>query len=314
VFLSPLVAAIKKAYADNPRLPFQDTARAIYRRMRGDQNDLLRNFKAIHATKPLRCNPASRTEIHTLTCHKHVFMFLTAAKSLLRFESDVAAVVHDDGSLTDRDVATIKRHIEGISVIRRRDADVAMDNLLASFPKTRAYRSQVINSLELTDHLLLSTGEKVMITNSDTLFLRRPDDLLRWFESDGDEVLCVYEREPYQQADFLRRRQSSFPPHLTLALTCFRRDAVDPSGIEDLLNQVNDADDPWYIGQNSLPVLIGESVEPGRVRFLDKASYQASGVFGDGAIFRHYWTSLASLNTQYFSDATKVISDLKAMR
>ncbi len=287
----------------------------MYRRLRGNpKDDLLRNFKAVNATRPLRCNPASRTEIHTLTCHKHVFMFITAAKSLLRYAPDVAAVVHDDGSLTDKDVATIQRHIEGIKVIRRRDADPAMDKFLASYPKTRSYRSQVINSLELTDHLFLGTGEKLMITNSDTLFLRRPDDLLRWFESDGSEVLCVYESTPYQQADFLPRMHSSFPPHLTLALACFRRGMADPSEIEGILNQVTEADDPWYIGQNSLPVLLGKNVPPDKVRFLDKDVYEASGEFADGAIFRHYWTSLASLNAQYFSDATKVIAELKAMK
>jgi hypothetical protein len=174
-----IVAIIKKIYDKYPDLPFQETARAIYRRLRAKPDEFYRNFKPVNSTPPLRCNPASRTEIHTLTCHRHLFMYITAAKSLLRFFSDVAVVVHDDGSLTTNDIATIKRHIEGIKVIRRCDADKTVGDLFAPFPKTTTYRAKIINSLELTDHALLAGKEKLIISNSDILFLRRPDDVSR---------------------------------------------------------------------------------------------------------------------------------------
>jgi hypothetical protein len=277
-------------------------------------DEIYRNFEPINATKPLRCNPAAQTEVHTLTCHKHIFMYITAVKSLLRFVSDVAIVVHDDGSLTTNDIGTIKSHIKGIKVIRRHDADKAVGKLLAPFPRAANYRAKIINSLELTDHALLATKEKIIITNSDTLFLRRPDDVIRWIAAEDGDVLCVYEDKPWQQAAFLARANSSFPPHLTLGLICFYRNIVDPIGIEELLNQVEPTDDPWFFGQNSLPVLIGERVDKSKIRFLDQNLYEASAVFKEGAIFRHYWTSVGSLNSQYFADAAKVISELKSGR
>jgi hypothetical protein len=311
-YLMTVVPLIKKLYDKNPDLPFHNTARAFYQRLRGNPARLYRNFKPINSTKPLKCNPASQTELHTLTCHNHLFMYITAVKSLLRFVSDVAVVVHDDGSLTTKDIATIEHHIEGIKVIRRGDADRIAEGFLARFPKTTTFRTEIINSLELTDHALLAGKEKLIITNSDTLFLRRPDDVIQWIAADDGDVLCAYEEKPIQQAEFLARMKSSFPPHLTLALVCLYKDIVDPTGIEDLLNQVQRTDELWFIGQNSLPVLIGNKVNSSKVRFLDQQLYEASGVFREGAIFRHYWTSIASLRSEYFADAARVVAELKS--
>src|ERR1019366_346638 len=169
---------IRKFYEKNPDFPLRKSLRALYWRWRESPGRLYRNFRPVDSTRPLRCNPASQTEIHTLTCHKHVFMYITAIKSFLRFVSDVAVVVHDDGSLTPEDITTIERHIDGIKVIRRPDADEVMGRLLAAYPKTARYRSEVINSLELTDHALLASRERLIITNSDTLFLQRPDEVI----------------------------------------------------------------------------------------------------------------------------------------
>lgn len=303
---------IKKTYANNPKLPLRGVARAIYWRLRASPRRFYRSFKAVDSTRPLKCNPSARTEVHTLTCHDHVFMYITAIKSLLRFVSDVAVVVHDDGTFTAEDVSTIERHIVGIKVIRRREADEIVGKLLTPYPRTASYRAAVINSLELTDHALLAGREKVIITNSDTLFLRRPEEVIRWIEADKDEVLCVYEKKPVQQAEFVAKRQSTFPPHLTLALVCLYKPVVAAADMEEIMNQIEPTDAPWFIGQNSLPVLIGKKVASDKIRFLDSQNYQASGEFEGAAVFRHYWTSIVNLRPQFSADARKVIAELKS--
>lgn len=303
---------IKKTYANNPKLPLRGVARAIYWRLRASPRRFYRSFKPVDSTKPLKCNPSARTEVHTLTCHDHVFMYITAIKSLLRFVADLAVVVHDDGSLTTEDVSRIEHHIVGIKVIRRREADEMVGKLLTPYPRTASYRAAVINSLELTDHALLASREKVIITNSDTLFLRRPEEVIRWIEADKDEVLCVYEKKPVQQAEFVAKRQSTFPPHLTLALVCLYKPVVEAADMEEIMNQIEPTDAPWFIGQNSLPVLIGKKVASDKIRFLDSQNYQASGEFEGAAVFRHYWTSIVNLRPQFSADAKKVIAELKS--
>jgi hypothetical protein len=303
---------IKRTYQNNPKLPLRNAARAIYWRLRAGSRSLYRSFKPVNSTEPLKCNPASQTELHTLTCHDHVFMYITAIKSLLRFVSDLAVVVHDDGSLTPKDIATIEHHVVGIKVIRRSEADEIVGKLLAPYPKTATYRSAVINALEFTDHALLAGRDKVIITNSDTLFLRRPDEIIQWLDSDNDEILCVYEKQPVQQAEFLTRMRSSFPPHLTLALVCLNKPVVEAAEMEEMMSRVEQTDSPWFIGQNSLPVLIGKKVRDDKIKFLDSGLYQASGEFAEGAVFRHYWTSIVNLRPQFSTDAARVIRELKS--
>jgi hypothetical protein len=308
-----LSSLIKEAFENNSWLPFRGIARAIYWRLRTNSRRFYRCFKPVATTRPLKCDPASEVELHTLTCHDHVFMYITATKSLLRFVSGLAVVVHDDGSLTPEDIRAIERHIVGVKVIRRQDADGLVGRRLALCPKTARYRTAVVNSLELTDHALLAGREKIIITNSDTLFLRRPDEVLRWIESDNGEVLCVYEKQPVQQAEFVTKFQSWFPPHLTLALVCLCTPVVeDANEIEEILAHVDENDKPWFVGQNSLPVLIGKKVTAEKVKFLDHEEYQASGEFSGSAIFRHYWTSIVNLRSQYCVDAKKVIAELRS--
>ena len=238
-------------------------------------------------------------------------MFLLSVKSLLRFEPNIAVVLHDDGSLTPADLRTLRHHIKGIRIIRRAEADSMADRAMIECPHARAYRARVINSLELTDHLLLGSGEKLIITNSDTLFLRRPDALLQWIDRPPNQALCVHESEPYQQADYLARVGSNFPPHVTLGLICFPRFVFDAKEVEMLLVQADSSFDPWYLGQNAMPALLGRRVASESVRFLDPDAYQASGVFSDSAIYRHYWSSLGLLNDQFFADGADVIAELR---
>src|ERR1700752_3681003 len=127
---------IKKSHERSPKFPFHNALRAIYRRLRTNPRRFYRSFEPVNSTKPLRCNPVAQTELHTLTCHEHVFMYITAIKSLLRFAPDIAVVVHDDGSLTRKDIATIEQHILGIKLIRRGEADAIVGELLASYPRT----------------------------------------------------------------------------------------------------------------------------------------------------------------------------------
>lgn len=311
-FLMTIGTFIKRTYQSNPGLPFRKLARAIYWRLRVSPRSFYRSFKPVNSTRPLKCNPAAQTELHTLTCHEHVFMYITAIKSLLRFVSELAVVVHDDGSLTEQDIATIERHIVGIKVIRRSEADEIVGKLLAPFLRTAAYRAAVINSLELTDHALLASRDKVIITNSDTLFLRRPSELIEWVHVDSGEVWCVYEKQPVQQAEFLAKMRSCFPPHLTLALVCLCKPVVEAADVEEILNQVEPTDAPWFVGQNTLPALIGQKIREDKIRFFDSQAYQASGEFDGDAVFRHYWTSIVNLRPQYSADARKVIAELKS--
>ena len=268
-------------------------------------------LNAMHAgvlgTPPLPCNPAAETEVHTVTGHHHFRMYLTAIKSLLRYVGNLAVVVHDDGSLDTEDRALLKAHVPGVTFIDRESADAAMSTALARHPHCRKLRERVVNSLELFDNLLFARAPRLINMNSDVLFLDQPVELIRWIAGSDPSILGVFEAEPAEQAAFLARHGSSFPPHVTTALACLYPDTVDLDFVERILSTTTP---DWFTAQNVYPLLYERSAEKHTARFFDEQKYQASGIFEAGGIFRHYWSSTGKFTDVQATDSARVISDL----
>jgi hypothetical protein len=267
-------------------------------------------YAEVLQTPALRCNPRSNTAIHTVTARHHLYMYLTAIKSLLRFDPDVTVVVHDDGSLGAEGQALVEQHIPGATFLRREDADKKMNDLLRRYPHCRQLRQRVVNSFELFDNLLLGSTARIVNLNSDVLFLEKPTELLAWL-SDGTDMstLGVFEAKPAGQAAFLERQGSSFSPTVTTALCCMHRGVCDLDFVESVL-----ANSPidWFTAQNVYPLLFERSLERHPMRFFDADTYQASGIFGGGAVFRHYWTSTGKFTPIQEADCARVLSSLRA--
>lgn len=266
---------------------------------------------AVLKTPPLVSNPAAATEIHTVTGHHHFRMYLTAIKSLLRYTPSLSVVVHDDGSLDSEDEALLRAHLPGVTYIDRKSADEQMRGVLARYPHCRKLRERVVNSLELFDNLLLVRAPRLINMNSDVLFLREPSEVIRWISGADPTILGVFEAEPAGQADFLARRGSAFPPHVTTALACLYREAVDLDFVERILSETTP---DWFTAQNVYPLLYEHYAAKHGARFLDEREYQASGVFEEGAVFRHYWSSTARFTHTQAEDSARVLSALAASR
>jgi hypothetical protein len=300
--LAPMSAALryaKEALGD-----------AVIRVLRYRNEELLAAMhERVLSTPARRCNPAAPVEVHTVTAHHHVNMYITAIKSLLRHHDDVAVVVHDDGSLDASDGARLRDHLPGIRVVDRATADSEMDVVLAGRPHSRRLRQRVVNSLELFDNILLARTERLVNLNSDVLFLGEPTELIAWLQTDDASILGVYEERPAQQKEFLETHGCPFPPHVTTALACVPKHIYDGDFVERVLSRV-DAD--WFTAQNVYPLLYHRQRERRAVRFLDEGRYQSSGVFGPGAVFRHYWTSTGWFTDLQSRDSQRVIDALVA--
>ena len=272
-----------------------------------NRNVLEAMYAGVTRTPPLRCNPAAHTAVHTVTSHHHLRMYLTAIKSLLRHHDDVAVVVHDDGSLEPSDVTLLEHHVSGVKLIERRGADAEMRGRLAPFPHCRRLRERVVNSLELFDNMLLAPAARIVNMNSDVLFLQEPSDVIAWMAGSDATIAGVFEAQPAEQAALLEQRGSRFPPHVTTALTCFYPDTCDLELVEDVLAET--AMD-WFTAQNVYPLLYERQAERHPARFFDEQSYQASGIFSDGAVFRHYWTSTGKFTDVQSRDSKRVLETL----
>jgi hypothetical protein len=271
-------------------------------------------FEKIYAqvllTPALSCNPNSPTAIHTVTARHHLSMYLTAIKSLLRYHQDVAVVVHDDGSLGTEGQALVERHVPGATFIRRASADEQMSTLLSRYPHCRQLRESVVNSFELFDNLLMGTSERIVNLNSDVLFLERPSELIAWLNNSADaSIQGVFEAKPAGQAEFLRRNASGFSPTVTTALCCMPRGVCDLEFVEEVLAE--SALD-WFTAQNVYPLLFERCALRHPMSFFAPNTYQASGIFESGAVFRHYWTSTGKFTHIQELDCQRVLRQLSA--
>ena len=106
--------------------------------------------------------------------------------------------IHEDGSLTDDDVATLLRNFPDAQVIRRAAADFELDQVLAPFPACRESRRQHNWFLKNFDTWHYAPHERYIVIDSDIVFFRRPDLVMDWVTSGGDSVWVMKDtREKY---------------------------------------------------------------------------------------------------------------------
>jgi hypothetical protein len=110
------------------------------------------------------------------TLHKGI----GAVKSFLRFlPKEIDLHWHDDGSLSDADKNLVRRHLPGVRIISRREADKTVQTYLErnGFSRLAALRQTDIMILKLADTAFFSRG-KMLQFDSDVLCLQFPRELL----------------------------------------------------------------------------------------------------------------------------------------
>ncbi len=141
-------------------------------------------FGAVAGTPPIACNPGAATGVHTAVPHRYRYAYLVAIKSLLRYRADLAVYVHDDGTLSDADKALIEWHVPGAVVIGREVADRRFAEVVGDEFLTRV-RGSYTSYLKLFDPTLFSTNQRIVVVDTDVLFLRRPDAVIEWARHGG---------------------------------------------------------------------------------------------------------------------------------
>lgn len=98
--------------------------------------------------------------VRTLLCHRDVTLMLECWRTLVACSAEqFETVVHDDGSLTEDDVAAIGAAIPRSRVLRRRESDARMAERLAQHEHARAFRAGSVWGLKLLDVVLAEPGD-----------------------------------------------------------------------------------------------------------------------------------------------------------
>ncbi len=238
-------------------------------------------------SEPLACQPGADTEIHTLLGHKGVCAYLVSVKSLLRFWANVAVVVHDDGTLSARDVALISRNVGEARILDRRTADKAMAARLVDYPHCARYRRTSVIALQLLDYWGLAKGRRIISVDSDILFLRKPEAIIGWADGNGTGALYGAEDSPHDPTDTFSRYHGF--TDLNAGLLCFPRAAMSYEAVETFLH--GESEFTWWTGQCCYGVLLarwgGQSLDPNL--------YQCIKKLRPGAVSRHYFASSGAM-------------------
>jgi hypothetical protein len=153
-----------------------------YARFRHATRDIAR-------TAPIPCDRSAACAIHTMLSAADAPLYLVGIKSLLRFYSGVAVVIHSDGSLGPDDIAMLRQHIPGCTIVSVTEADARADQHLGKDTFMRQCRDWDASWRRVIDTELWTNTPKKIIMDSDILFLRRPDEVVDWIEQSGGHFL-----------------------------------------------------------------------------------------------------------------------------
>ena len=180
-------------------------------------------------------------------------MCLWSVKSLLNYANKrYTVVLHDDGSLTDADVKTLKEHLINAKVVRKPDADNLIKEQLANWPNCHEYRytsketsdhrgikyNMRIFSIRLFDFNLMSDARKTLVLDADVLFFQTPHEIIEWAE-DPEDRKCLYSVEQYLPIRNVRNEIVGFerkvptPTEANAGLLCFDKRAFNLEAIDN---------------------------------------------------------------------------------
>jgi hypothetical protein len=196
------------------------------------QNEL---FNEILKTPCFECNPDAEVEIHSLTCHRDLNIYLLAIKSFLRFYNDVAVIVHDDGSLNNKDILMLKKHIKNIKIITKKEADEKVNLFLKNKPNCKYFRNICPIAKQLFDYTVLSKNKKIISLDSDIIFLKKPDEVIKWIKNKTNLIIYNYENTKSQILSKYKIKESG---DINGGFVCYYKDMMNYDIIERVIKKI----------------------------------------------------------------------------
>lgn len=137
-------------------------------------------------TPPVTGLTDRRCEIHVLTSAKDWLNLVWALKSFYAASGrKYSLCVHDDGSLTDAEVARLSGQFPEARVIRRVEADATVASTLVAYPRCAEFRRTNHLAPKVFDFAHYLAAERMLLLDSDVLFFAAPHTLLHRIEDAG---------------------------------------------------------------------------------------------------------------------------------
>jgi len=182
---------VYRVFFQEKRLPVSWVARYHKWRYRKPLEKVLVGFSEL---PPMPCEPNASVELHMLTCIHDLDMAVASLKSLLRFRPQLAVVIHGDSTLTKEHAVFLETQIPGCRVILLDQANrwfadhQGLADMRSRIPDRFTLgagyeRQRAAWALKVLDFHALSQTDRIIVLDSDTLFINRPVELFDWIES-----------------------------------------------------------------------------------------------------------------------------------
>ncbi|QCS50063.1 hypothetical protein FEK30_11825 [Picosynechococcus sp. PCC 11901] len=136
------------------------------------------NSRPIVNTCDLSC------EIHVLTYANDWLNLIWTLKSFYHFsQRQYALCIHDDGTLTQQNIATLQYHFPNARIIDKKQADNKVLPLLSSYPRCLEFRKNNHLSPKVFDFGAYLESDRMLLLDSDILFFAAPTELLNRIEN-----------------------------------------------------------------------------------------------------------------------------------
>jgi hypothetical protein len=106
---------------------------------------------------------------------------LAALYSFCFWRTSIKVHYHEDGTLSEKDIALLHQIFPGIKVFRRQEQDVKAIQYLnkQGLKGCAKLRQDLVLSLKLIDTILEKDTKYMLMIDSDVLFFKRPDEILK---------------------------------------------------------------------------------------------------------------------------------------
>jgi hypothetical protein len=162
-------------------------------------------------------------------------------------------VIHDDGRLPPEAYAAFREMIPGVAFVRAAEGDQAAARFLAGHPACSEYRLAHPFGRKIFDFTALTTGDRFLSFDSDILFFRKPEVLLKhcdeddagcWFNEDVSDSLPISHEEAREKLGF------DIWPRVNAGMCLIDRAAIDLDLCERALRETSILQGhPWLVEQ-----------------------------------------------------------------
>jgi hypothetical protein len=146
---------------------------------------------------PYADKPHEEIPVHVLTGSDDWLLACWMLASFFHFTGrNWRVIIHDDGRLPPEASPAFVKMISGVRGVSAVDADRVVMDALAPYPACREYRLAHPLARKIFDVPILARSNRFIILDSDILFFRKPDAILRWCANGTGQ--CWFNRDVHE--------------------------------------------------------------------------------------------------------------------